>query len=95
MISKSVIQYWDLFFQQHEDALITICDIVDGKQYARKRLFDSWFHKFNNNRLCKLETDCLIDEKSTFVSLFYSNNHFEKEQLRRAFEELMGINFYN
>ena len=94
-VRNTVLYVWDLFFQQHEDALITICDIVDGKQYARKRLFDSWFHKFNNNRLCKLETDCLIDEKSTFVSLFYSNNHFEKEQLRRAFEELMGINFYN
>lgn len=27
----------ELFFQKHEDALITICDIIDGKQFARKR----------------------------------------------------------
>lgn len=94
-VRNTVLFVWDLFFQQHEDALITICDIVDGKQYARKRLFNSWFHKFNYNRLCKIETDCLIDEKSTFVSLYYSSNHFEKEQLRKAFEELMEINFYN
>ena len=94
-VRNTVLYVLDLFFQEHEDALITICDVMDGKQFARKRLFDSWFQKFNNNRLTKLESECRIDDVSTFVSLLFSQGHYNQENLRKAFQELVEINFYN
>ena len=94
-VRNTILYVLELFFQEHEDALITICDVVDGKQFARKRLFDSWFQKFNNNRLIKLESECQIDDVPTFVSLLFSARHYDQEGLRKSFQELVEINFYN
>lgn len=94
-VRNTIIYVLELFFQEHEDALITICDVVDGKQFARKRLFDSWFRKFNNNRLIKLESECKIDNVSTFVSLLFAQGHYNRTNLCKAFQELVEINFYN
>lgn len=43
------------FFSLHNDALITICDIMDGRQACRKRLFNRWFNEFADGELSKLE----------------------------------------
>lgn len=94
-VRNTILYVLDIFFSEHEDALITICDVMDGKQLARKRLFDSWFRKFNHNRLISLESECRIDDVSTFVSLLFSRSHYEQEKLRKAFQELIEINFYN
>lgn len=94
-VRNTILYVLDTFFSRHEDALITICDIVDGKQFARKRLFDSWFNKYNDNRLMKLEADCEIDGIPTFASLLYSANHYNKENLKQEFKHLVELNFYN
>ena len=94
-VRNTIIYVLDLFFQEHEDALITICDVMDGKQFARKRLFDFWFRKFNDDRLIKLESECKIDDVPTFVSLLFPKGHYNLENLHKAFQELIEINFYN
>lgn len=94
-VRNTILYVLDVFFQSHKDALITICEMIDGKQFARKRLFDSWFREFNQNRLIKLESDCLIDDVPTFVSLIFSAEHSDQKGLRDAFQELIEINFYN
>ena len=52
-----------------DDALITLSDISDNRQAARKRLFDSWFKKYNDGRLEKLDGEYYIDDCPVFVSL--------------------------
>ena len=79
----------------HEDALITIYDVSDGRQLCRKRLFDSWFKQFNNGKLCKLEAKCLIDEQLTYTSLLYNKKHYDDKYLKEEFQELIDANFYN
>lgn len=94
-VRNTVLYVLDLFFQAHEDALITICDISDNKQAARKRLFDSWFRQFNDHRLIRLDEECLIDDVPTSVSLFFSVSHPNRLNLYREFRQLAAINFYN
>ena len=94
-VRNTILYVLEKFFYEHEDALITICDVIDGKQFARKRLFDSWFQKFNDNRLVKLDAQCLIDDIPTFVSLLFSIKHFDQEGLQREFSQLVEINFYS
>lgn len=94
-VRNTIIYVLDHFFSEHENALITICDIVDGKQFARKRLFDSWFQKFNNKRLIKIESECFIDNVPTYVSLMFIQGHYEQANLQKIFQELVEINFYN
>lgn len=83
------------FFEKHEDALITIYDINDGKQYARKRLFDRWFEMYNAGHLMKIDETCMVEDIQTFVSLMFSAEHYDKENLQKEFKKLAEINFYN
>lgn len=94
-VKNTILYVLEVFFNRHEDALITICDVVDGKQYARKRLFDYWFDRYNNDRLVKLEADCIIDGITTFASLMYSARHYNSKNLQQEFERLVELNFYN
>ena len=51
------------FFQKHKDALITVCDSTDGRQRAGKRLFDSWFDKYNDGFILKKDGHFLLKVK--------------------------------
>lgn len=93
-VRNTVLYVLDLFFQQHEDALITICDVVDGKQFARKRLFDWWFREFNHGRLKKIESNCFVDNIPTFTTIYYSYNHYNQKKLEEEFRKLVALNFY-
>ena len=94
MVRNTVLYVLDIFFRLHEDALITICDVADGRQYARKRLFDAWFNHFNLGRLKRIDADCMVDDIPTSVSLYFSSSHYSRHQLEEEFRELVKINFY-
>lgn len=93
-VRNTILYVLDQFFQKHDDAIITICDIIDGKQFARKRLFDSWYRKFNNGKLIKKDADCCVDNEQTFVSLIFSAAHYNIFELEEEFKKLVEINFY-
>lgn len=61
----------------------------------RENACDFWYQKFNNNRLVKLEADCLVDNTPTSASLFFSANHYNKTFLEQEFQKLVEINFYS
>lgn len=94
IVRNTVLYVLYHFFQIHEDALITICDVMDGRQYARKRLFDKWFEQFNNGKLKRIDGNCIVDEIPTSVSLYYSSTHFCDKKLEEEFMELVKLNFY-
>lgn len=94
-VRDTIISILDEFFMKHEEALISILDVVDGKQFARKRLFDRWFELFNNDRLCRLDARCFVDETETFVSLFFLKQSPYSAILENEFSKLVEVNFYN
>ena len=83
------------FFTLHNDALITICDILDGRQACRRRLFNKWFNEFSRNELSKLEANCLIDGTVTYASLIFKTGVNNRKELEHEFSLLSDINFYN
>lgn len=83
------------FFTLHNDALITICDILDGRQACRRRLFNKWFNEFSGNELSKLDATCLIDETETYASMIFRNDINNRTELEYEFSLLNDINFYN
>ena len=94
-VRNTVLYVLHRFFQLNRDAIITICDMSDGKQKARKRLFDSWFNRFNNGSLVKIDAECEIGETTTFASLLYSSENSSAADLRRNFDELIQVNFWS
>ncbi len=83
------------FFTLHNDALITICDILDGRQECRRRLFNRWFKEFSGNELSKLEVTCLIEGTVTYASMIFKNDINNRKELEYEFSLLSDINFYN
>ena len=94
-VRDTIISILDEFFIKHEEALISILDVVDGKQFARKRLFDRWFELFNNGRLCRLDAKCFVDESETYASLFFLKQSPYSKILEKEFSKLVEVNFYN
>lgn len=94
-VRNTIISILERFFLINEDALITICDIDDGRQKVRKRLFDSWFDCFNRGRLCKLDAECAIEENVTFASLYFNSGNHNIDILEEEFKKLAEIQFYN
>lgn len=44
------------FFAENEYAMLYICDVSDGRQTARNRLFRTWFAEYSSNEQYKLLT---------------------------------------
>lgn len=52
-ISKTVVEILKCFFQKKENAMIMVCDSLDGKEEKRRKLFDHWFEKYADESLLK------------------------------------------
>lgn len=47
-IALTVIHILKLFFSRNENAMIMICDNLDGKERKREMLFTRWFMRYND-----------------------------------------------
>lgn len=94
-VRNTIVKLLAEFFKHNEQALIVVLDVLDGKQEARKRLFDQWFNMFNNGVLKRLEAPCNIEGEETYAMLYFrvdaSNGVFFEEE----FKVLTSYNFFN
>lgn len=93
-LKNTIVYVLSEFFGNHANSLVTVCDITDGKQFARNRLFNRWYREFGRGLLVKKETSFQIEGVTTFASLFFAINHPLKRQLEAEFHKLSEMNFY-
>jgi len=60
------------FFDSENYILGYTCDVTDGREMARKRLFDRWFEQANNGSLRKID----FQMDNIYVSLIVNRNYF-------------------
>jgi len=60
------------FFDSENYILGYTCDVTDGREMARKRLFDRWFEQANNGSLRKID----FQTDNIYVSLIVNRNYF-------------------
>ena len=93
-IAMTVVAILERFFQNDENAMIMICDTLDGKERKRRKLFDRWFKMFNNGRLIKMDAAGSVDQYELFLSIYFTKTNPNKEQLKVAFQELLAHDLY-
>ncbi len=93
-IKYTILHILEIFFHKNNNAAIAIYDIIDGRQDARKRLFDYWYAEYAKGKVVKLEGQCVIDERITHAALFYSINSSNKIEIVRGFNNILDNNFY-
>ena len=73
----TVAKIIEIFFANTENAIIYICDDSDSRQNSRKRKFDYWFWKFNDQSILKYDSVAFIEGINIINTLLiHKNNPF-------------------
>ena len=75
------------FFLSHKRSMLVVCDTVDGREEARMRLFNSWFHRVAPPALHKVDKAGRADTYNLFISLLYWSDNPHKDNLLAILEE--------
>ncbi|MDO4210582.1 MAG: DUF6169 family protein [Bacteroidales bacterium] len=76
------------FFTENEYAMLYICDVSDGRQTARNRLFRMWFSEYANHSLYKLLTaEASYMGEQYFASLIIKRTNPYYAQYSAKFDE--------
>lgn len=82
-VEATVVEIFKIFFLNHENSIIYICDNLDQKQAARHRKFDMWFRSHAGKELEKYDTHFIVATMEIYASLIlHSLNPFKDELIR-------------
>lgn len=93
-ISVTIASILKDFFRKNENSMLMVCDNMDGKEEKRRKLFDRWYHHYNNHSLIKLDASLENEDYRLFVSMFINRNNPKREVLIHAFNELVRTDLY-
>ena len=71
-VQDTIITVLADFFDAENYILGYTCDVTDGREMARKRLFDRWFKQANDNSLRKID----FQTDNIYVSLIVNRDYF-------------------
>ena len=75
------------FFVKHRNALLLVCDSIDGHEAARMRLFDSWFHRIAPLGLLKIDRKGVAETYNLLVSFLIWDDNPDKDYLVAKLDE--------
>ena len=93
-IAATVVDVLRRFFQNVDNAMIMVCDSTDGKQHKRRNLFDRWFHYYNDGTLTSINAELGQGDYELLLSIYFKKDNPYKQQLIRAFGDLLSQDFY-
>ncbi|WP_288953527.1 DUF6169 family protein [uncultured Prevotella sp.] len=94
-VRNTILTILSLFFKNNENALVAVFDSSDGRQLVRHRLFSQWYEEFGRKDYCML-SDCFqIEHETDYAMALFHRDHPGKDELTKAFNDLLKINFYN
>ena len=76
-VKDTIISVLEDFFDVDNHILGYTCDVTDGREMARKRLFDRWFEQENDGSLRKID----FQTDNIFVSLIVKKEYFAIDQV--------------
>ena len=94
-IALTIIHILRQFFSRNENAMIMICDNLDGKEQKREMLFSRWFMQYNDGSIRKYDASSATDGYMLYVSLYIHRDNPNARQLVNAFYDLVKNNLYS
>ena len=89
-VKDTIVSVLRDFFDVENHVLGYTCDVTDGREMARKRLFDRWFEQENDGSLRKID----FQTDNIFVSLIVNKDYFAIDQVivdvNTIFEEIQS-----
>ncbi|MGM9786334.1 MAG: DUF6169 family protein [Candidatus Cryptobacteroides sp.] len=90
-VCQTIIAIIEEFFVANDSAILYICDVSDGKQSARDRLFAMWFNSYDgkfNYTLSRVSIN--IDGVDYYASLLISNLNPSYAEVLSAFNDFIS-----
>lgn len=89
-VRETIVYIIDEFFKNNQNSIIYICDSLDGRELARKRLFDQWYitYKQDRNYILREEISEKGEHYNLCASLLFHSSNPDKAGLLRSFNEL-------
>lgn len=78
------------FFKRTENALLIVCDTQDGRQLARKRLFDKWYRSDGINTLFE-KNDFDNSENHFHASFFIKSDNPLRNHYRSIWQQWTSV----
>lgn len=95
LLYKTIEVILEVFFMQSDNVMIYMCDMIDGRQANRNRLFKTWFNHYPDNYLYTFMNKTLIYEELCFYgALILKKAHPNHDKIIERFnsyiDELEG-----
>lgn len=93
-VSRTIAQIFKEFLLKHDNNIaLYICDSSDGKQELRKRKFDEWYEKYQDNTFAKMN-EKLKDSNGNFylITMILQYKNPRRAQIIDAFLKLADDN---
>ena len=89
-VKNTIVSVLRSFFDADNYVLGYTCDVTDGRELARKRLFDYWFALFNDGSVKKID----FQAENIYVSLIVNRDYFAinetVEDIRTLFVDVLS-----
>ncbi len=93
-IALTVVFILRQFFEAKENAMIMICDNLDGKEKKRESLFQRWFNRYNDGSIIKFDASAETEDYTLYVSIYLRKDNPNTAELIQSFYELIGNDMY-
>lgn len=88
-IALTVVDILRSFFANNENAMIMVCDTLDGKEMKRRKLFDRWFLQYGDGNILKYDGSAQADDYTLYISIYFTKKNPNRNQLVAAFYDLL------
>lgn len=86
-IEQTILAILDVFFQEHLDVLLYMCDDSDGREANRNRLFLTWFKKHAALERFTIRTaSAVVEGKGFYAAIIVENRNPLLETIIADFE---------
>ena len=93
-ISHTIVRILSLFFANHQNSMIMVCDSIDEREHKRNLLFDRWYRHYATADIAKYDASAETADYMLYVSLFVHKDNSRKSEIVSAFYELVRNNMY-
>ena len=77
----------ETFFLENNPVVLYICDMSDGKQAVRNRLFSMWYYEYENkDDFTFLSARVEVEKTDYFASVIIKNSNPQLEEIIESFE---------
>ena len=86
-VEQAILAILDVFFREHLDVLLYMCDDSDGREANRNRLFLAWFKKHAApNRFTIRTASAIVEGRGFYAAIIVENRNPLLETVIADFE---------